>query len=141
MGIYLSSPDTRKQVVDGQGKLTRYGASAMQGWRLNMEDDHISEASFDGDIGLYAIFDGHGGCEVAKFCAKHFGRELKKNSNYENGRYEEALKETFLYMDVMLVSPEGQAELRTLKNESDGLCLTCGSPTSSRSALNVSAAN
>ena len=82
MGIYLSSPDTRKDCHDGQGKLCRFGASAMQGWRLNMEDDHISDASFDGDTCLFAIFDGHGGCEVAKFCAKHFGEQLKKNSNY-----------------------------------------------------------
>ena len=92
----------------------------MQGWRLNMEDDHISDASFDGDTCLFAIFDGHGGCEVAKFCAKHFGEQLKKNQNYIQGKYEEALKDTFLLMDVMLTTPEGQAELRTLKNEADG---------------------
>ena len=85
-----------------------------------MEDAHISDASFDGDTGLFAIFDGHGGCEVAKFCAKHFGEELKRNQNYMQGKYEEALKDTFLLMDVMLVSPEGQAELRTMKNEADG---------------------
>lgn len=120
MGIYLSSPDTRKEVVDGQGKICRFGASAMQGWRLNMEDDHISDANFDGETSLFAVFDGHGGCEVAKYCAKHFGPELKRNHNYVQGKYEEALKETFLLMDVMLTTPEGQAELRTLKNESDG---------------------
>merc|ERR1712076_213862 len=36
------------------------------------------------------------------------------------GKYEEALKDTFLLMDVMLTSPEGQAQLRTLKTEADG---------------------
>ena len=42
-----------------------------------MEDDHILEPNFDEDCSLFAIFDGHGGDEVAKFCSRHFGNELK----------------------------------------------------------------
>lgn len=121
MGIYLSSPDTRKHSIDGEGPTTRYGASSMQGWRLNMEDAHISEGKFTKDSALFAVFDGHGGTEVAKFCEHHFGEELKKNANFEAGKMEEALKETFLLMDRMLVTPEGQAQLRTLKTETDGV--------------------
>jgi serine/threonine protein phosphatase PrpC len=120
MGIYLSSPDTRKHSVDGEGNGTKYGASCMQGWRLNMEDAHISEAKFDTNASLFAIFDGHGGCEVAKFCGKYFGPELKKNSHYIGGRYKEALEETFLKMDVMLLDPKYSDEIRSLKNEEGG---------------------
>lgn len=120
MGTYLSSPDTRKISFNGEGPTTRFGASSMQGWRLNMEDAHIFDGKFTNDSALFAVFDGHGGSEVAKFCGKHFGTRLKKNLNFEAGRMEEALKETFLLMDTILFTPEGQAELRTLKTDSEG---------------------
>lgn len=121
MGIYLSSPDTKKHSLDGEGNGVKYGASSMQGWRLNMEDAHISDCNFTKDSSLFAIFDGHGGAEVAKFCAKYFAQELKKNKKFATGsNIEDALKETFLQMDVMLFTPECQAELRNLKNENDG---------------------
>jgi hypothetical protein len=37
MGAYLSSPITTKESSDGEGKIVRFGASAMQGWRMHME--------------------------------------------------------------------------------------------------------
>jgi len=121
MGIYLSSPDTRKHSVEGQGNGVAFGASSMQGWRLNMEDDHISEPVFTPNSSLFAVFDGHGGTEVAKYCAKYFGDELKKNKKFSSeSNIEEALKDTFIKIDEMLTAPEGQAELKTLKNDNDG---------------------
>lgn len=69
---------------------------------------------------LFAIFDGHGGSNlyffntifkivfyflknlgdrVSKFCAENFGKLLKDNENYKNGRIEKALKETCLQLD------------------------------------------
>jgi len=50
----------------------------MQGWRLNMEDAHIISPNFDNGVSLFAIFDGHGGVECAKFCEKFFGEKLKE---------------------------------------------------------------
>jgi len=86
-----------------------------------MEDAHISEATFTPNSSLFAFFDGHGGCEVAKYCAKYFGEELKKNKKFSSeSNIEEALKDTFIKMDEMLSAPEGQAELKTLKNDNDG---------------------
>jgi len=117
MGIYLSSPDTRKHSAEGQGNNVKFGASAMQGWRLNMEDAHISEANFDTNASLFAVFDGHGGTEVSKFCGKYFGPELKKNPHYVAGRYKEALEETFLKMDTMILDPKFYDELTKLKTE------------------------
>ena len=119
MGIYLSSPDTKKYSVDGSNAKLTFGASAMQGWRLNMEDAHISNPDFGPEMSLFAVFDGHGGPEVAKYCERHFGAELRKNAKFGAGNYGEALKETFLRMDEMLTSSEGQAELRTLKAEGE----------------------
>ena len=115
MGIYLSSPDTKKHSLDGDGNGMKYGTSAMQGWRQQMEDAHINEPVFTLKTSLFAVFDGHGGPEVAKFCEQHFGAELKKNINFQNGHMEEALKQTFMKMDELLLEPEGIAEISSLK--------------------------
>jgi protein phosphatase 1G len=53
----------------------------MQGWRHSMEDAHICNINFDSNNGasLFAVFDGHGGVEVAIFCEKNFGPMLLGN--------------------------------------------------------------
>lgn len=126
MGIYLSSPDTKKSPVDGENSFCRFGANSMQGWRMNMEDAHISNGELDNEAALFAVFDGHGGAEVAKFCSKNFANELKKTNEYKEGKYELALKRTFLIMDEILVTPEGQKQIRLLAdkdtNESNAGC-------------------
>ena len=82
MGNYLRIPKTDKEIVEEHYDHLSYAFCSMQGWRISMEDDHLLEPNFDEDVSLFAIFDGHGGDEVAKFCSKNFCRELKKNSNY-----------------------------------------------------------
>ena len=82
--VYLDRPNTKKNTSVGsyQGDNQQIGykwaASEMQGWRLNMEDAHICDPQFDKDIGLFAVFDGHGGLECAKFCERFFGMKLKE---------------------------------------------------------------
>jgi len=49
---------------------------------------------------------------------KHFCEELKKNTNFTQRELEKALKETFMKMDELLRTEEGQKELRQLKNDS-----------------------
>lgn len=56
---------------------------------------------------MFGVFDGHGGKEVAAFVEKHFIEELLKNKNFKEQKFEEALKETFLKMDELLIAPEG----------------------------------
>ena len=57
--------------------------SSMQGWRLSMEDAHICNENINGTgLSLFAIFDGHGGLEAAKFCERHFLDALLKNQNF-----------------------------------------------------------
>jgi hypothetical protein len=44
MGAYLSQPNTEKHSEDGEGLGgIRYGVSEMQGWRMHMEDAHITK--------------------------------------------------------------------------------------------------
>jgi len=37
---------------------------------------------------LFAVFDGHGGKEVAIFAANHFQDELMSNTNYKKGQFD-----------------------------------------------------
>jgi protein phosphatase 1G len=72
----------------------------MQGWRKSMEDSHITALDLiEGEVSLFGVFDGHGGCEVALFVEKHLVSELKKNENFKKGNYKQALTETFMLID------------------------------------------
>ena len=77
-----------------------------------MEDSHITQMDvIEGEVAIFAVFDGHGGCEVAKFVGKHFVPEIKKNENFKRGDYKNALIENFLLMDQMVISESGCKEL------------------------------
>lgn len=98
MGIYLSKPNTEKISSFGQDNQLAYGLSSMQGWRMHMEDAHIANLKIgqklpeDERPALFAVFDGHGGHEVAKFCEDHFTKILEENENFLKGDYPTALK-------------------------------------------------
>jgi serine/threonine protein phosphatase PrpC len=119
MGIYLSKPNTTKDSHTGESETLRFGVSAMQGWRMNMEDAHISQPNLTENIALFAVFDGHGGPEVAKFCSKYFPIELLKNEHFKSGNYKTALEETFLRMDVLLIDDHNDDLLKEFKNDPD----------------------
>ncbi|CAD8094195.1 unnamed protein product [Paramecium sonneborni] len=84
-----------------------------------MEDAHIHVCDLQADISIFGVFDGHGGKEVALFVEKHFLEELQKNKNFKDQKFEEALKETFLKMDELLITPEGQKEINQIKGGDD----------------------
>ena len=117
MGIYLSKPNIVKDSHSGESETLRYAVSAMQGWRMNMEDAHIILPKLNENTSLFAVFDGHGGQEVAKFCEKYFPIELVKNEKFKQENYKEALEETFLQMDIMLLSENSSDLLREFKND------------------------
>ena len=84
--VYLERPNKQKHNDAGVSTENgyKYALSSMQGWRLSMEDAHICNPDFDKTNGaaLFAIFDGHGGIEVAIFCERNFQECLLKNPNY-----------------------------------------------------------
>lgn len=120
MGIYLSKPNVIKDSHVGENTYLKYGVSAMQGWRMNMEDAHITNLTLPNDCALFAVFDGHGGQEVARFCGKYFSDELVKNENFGKGSYKLALEQTFLKMDSILMGENAMDILREFKNEAEG---------------------
>ena len=63
--VYLKEPIKDKQIEKGQNDKLSYVMVGMQGWRLNMEDSHITNLDSTPDSSIFGVFDGHGGVEVA----------------------------------------------------------------------------
>lgn len=100
-----------------------WGSSCTRGWRASMEDTHVAITSLSPtsvsawkDIGFFAVMDGHGGAQVARFVQQHLPRELVSHTRdpRSNADLSKALNATFHKMDDMLRGPEGRRELRRL---------------------------
>ncbi len=90
----------------------------MQGWRKSMEDAHITHLDVvEGEISLFGVFDGHGGCEIARFVEAHLVDELKKTEAFKKAKYKQALIDTFLQLDKMLLSDKYKKELTTISQK------------------------
>lgn len=80
-----------------------------------MEDAHICAAKLDvsssEDLAFFGVFDGHGGSEVAQFCAKYMSRELLRSEDFRFKDYDKALKSVFHQMDKLLCDPLHAKEL------------------------------
>jgi len=81
----LSQPVTDKDIHEGPcnnkaGKF-KFVHNAMQGWRENMEDAYEIFSPPEGSFLAFAVYDGHGGDNVAikasKYCIKHIIDEEK----------------------------------------------------------------
>uniref|UniRef100_A0A7C9EUN9 protein-serine/threonine phosphatase n=1 Tax=Opuntia streptacantha TaxID=393608 RepID=A0A7C9EUN9_OPUST len=111
MGTYLSKPKTEKVSEDGENDRLRYGLSSMQGWRSSMEDAHAAIPDLDNSTSFFAVYDGHGGKAVAKFCAKFLRKELLTDEAYLAGDLSTSLRRVFLRMDEMINSNRNWREL------------------------------
>ena len=53
-----------------------------------MEDAHVTHLDVvEGEISIFGVFDGHGGCEVAHYVENHLVDEIKKNEHFKKGNY------------------------------------------------------
>lgn len=121
MGVYLSSPKTEKASEDGENGRLRYGLSSMQGWRATMEDAHAAFTNLDPSTSFFGVYDGHGGEEVSRFCAKFLHQQVLEHE--ASGDLETSVRKAFLRMDEMMCGMSGQKELALLKgrmNQSNG---------------------
>ncbi|MCD9645306.1 hypothetical protein HAX54_034142 [Datura stramonium] len=114
MGIYLSSPKTEKVSEDGENDRLRYGLSSMQGWRSTMEDAHAVYPNLDSSTSFFGVYDGHGGDEVSKFCAKFLHQEVLNHEAFSAGDMGTSIQNAFLRMDEMMRGQTGQIELTAL---------------------------
>ena len=91
MGAYLDAPKTEKEIDKGSNEIASWGACEMQGWRVNMEDAHVAKKIDlpNGEKGMiFAVFDGHGGKEVAVFAAEKYQETLTSNASFKEGKFE-----------------------------------------------------
>lgn len=85
----------------------------MQGWRNHLEYPHINQLNINPTRThhVFGVFDGHGGSGVSEFVKVHFVEELLNNINYKRHNIKQALIDTFLIMDNLLNTEQGQKEL------------------------------
>lgn len=84
---------------------------------LFFQDAHNCILDFDdkdGPTAFFAVYDGHGGSEVAEYCSLKLPAFLKLTEAYKNGDIDQALKDTFINFDQTLLKPEVIAELKDL---------------------------
>ena len=110
MGAFLEKPKTEKTSSSGEGYGIRYAVSAMQGWRMEMEDAHVCTTEFKlKNWSFFGVFDGHAGAKVSMHCAENLLSSilecLESEKNDENieeysvEKVKEAVHKGFLHMD------------------------------------------
>ncbi|VDK68607.1 unnamed protein product [Litomosoides sigmodontis] len=114
MGAYLNKPITEKVSECGGNDRISYAATSMQGWRINQEDAHNCIVNYDGDSSFFAVYDGHGGSEVARYSAHHLPDMLKRNNSWFSGNYVKAMQDTFLELDELLRTEAVMKELKRI---------------------------
>lgn len=109
--------DTQRAVTDkhtttAETREYQIAACGMQGWRKSMEDAHVVEFEIDRDRNniLVAVFDGHNGGRVAKWCSEHLLSQLLGAPSWRQQNYGAAMTEAFLTMDDNLRTVFGQAD-------------------------------
>jgi len=121
--VYLSEPITTKEVEEGGDldiKGVRYGVSAMQGWRRNMEDSHMAITELDTGVSIFGVFDGHGGRGVPRFSAGRLPQLLRETTEYQSGDYVRALEKAFLRVDERLREASGRQAVEDLDKPDPG---------------------
>ncbi|CAF3347320.1 unnamed protein product [Rotaria sp. Silwood1] len=119
MGAYLSSPICDKDTIEGSNNHLAFAASSMQGWRMSQEDAHNAILNFDNKTSFFAVYDGHGGAEIALYCSRHFPDFLKQLDSYNEGRLNDALIEGFLKFDSLLLDTNVKEILQALADSKD----------------------
>ncbi|PSR80940.1 phosphatase 2C-domain-containing protein [Coniella lustricola] len=122
MGQTLSEPVVEKTSENGADPRLFYGVSAMQGWRISMEDAHIAvldllAGSPDAkdhaqQLSFFGVFDGHGGDKVALFTGDNIHNIVTRQDTFKAGNYIQALKDGFLATDrAILNDPKYEEEV------------------------------
>ncbi|XP_011488651.1 protein phosphatase 1A isoform X2 [Oryzias latipes] len=112
MGAFLDKPKMEKHNNSGEGNELRFGLSSMQGWRVEMEDAHTAVVSLPSPLqcwSFFAVYDGHAGSQVAKYCCEHllehitssqgFQSALKEKSESTVDKVKDGIRSGFLMFD------------------------------------------
>jgi len=83
-----------------------------------LQDAHNCCLDFDENVSLFAVYDGHGGHEVATYCARNLPNFIKQTEAYQKGDIRQALIDAFLGFDETLTKPEVVSVLKELAGTS-----------------------
>ncbi|KAJ5872265.1 uncharacterized protein N7529_004618 [Penicillium soppii] len=127
MGQTLSEPVVEKTSSEGGDDCCVYGVSAMQGWRISMEDAHAAildlQAKYNGTgdekptdpehrLAFFGVYDGHGGDKVALFTGENLHKIVSRQDAFAKGDIEQAMKDGFLATDrAILEDPRYEEEV------------------------------
>ena len=121
MGNELDNPILTKNSLDEETQFIKFGLSSVQGWKTQMEEYNFFITDIfpntDKKIDIFGLFSGEGGPEVAKYICNIFPEKIKSNNNFKEGKYQEAIKETFLEVDNSLNTENGKLELLKIQKE------------------------
>lgn len=110
----MSEPITKKEIETSEDDNFWVSSASMQGWRTNQEDAHNAILDYDDYSSLFAVYDGHGGHEVAIYTAKKLPNFIKSRKDYRMGKIEEGLADAFVEFDKTLTDREIVRELRVI---------------------------
>ena len=85
MGAFLDKPKVEKRTNSGRGNGLRFATSAMQGWRVEMEDADTARIGLPKGYdswSFFGVFDGHAGAYVSKYCSEHLLDAIVSNENF-----------------------------------------------------------
>jgi len=126
MGVLLSTPKLDKELEKGdEGKYVAYGCAAMQGWRTGMEDAHalvlrLRDTAPDAEDhppkSFFAVYDGHGGYEVARYVSRHLHKILEESEKFKSGDVAGALVDAYIATDDLMLTEAGFKELNEIHN-------------------------
>jgi len=104
MGGVLSVPIQSKTFQRSGNKTYRCASADMQGYRINMEDEHNICMELDGhpDIALFGVYDGHGGDQASAFIAANLPRILGKLPDPTDHA---AITRSMIQMDLEFLKP------------------------------------
>ncbi|KAL4402689.1 Protein phosphatase 2C 2 [Malassezia pachydermatis] len=79
----------------------------MQGWRISMEDAHTAVLNLTEEegktplerISFFAVFDGHGGANVARYSGRTVHTRLQELPEFKEKKWEASLRRAFLKTD------------------------------------------
>lgn len=84
-----------------------------------IQDAHNAILNFDDKTSFFAVYDGHGGAEIALYCSRHLPDFIKQLDSYREGRFSDALTEGFLKFDSLLLEDGVKEILQVLADSKD----------------------
>lgn len=100
---FLTAPKTDVSIEEKAAPASALVGSScvgsMQGWRQHMEDAHVLRPDFSADMGLFCVFDGHGGSVVATASSTVLPALIALNRTADKAEF---LKRTYLQLDERL---------------------------------------